>query len=114
MKRLSVAAPILMALVMSACGQHPNGLPPGCTPETIQERIAGYEGKSGRGIIVKLSDGHVYRRLGDTTTTTDGIREPFAAGTHVIVCPPKPGTKPEYTIAIEIVGRPYEPFQRLR
>jgi hypothetical protein len=113
MKRLSAAAAILIALVTTACG-HPNGMPSGCAPGTIQERIAGYEGNTGRGITIKLSDGHVYRRLDDTTTTTDGVREPFAAGTPVILCPPKSPPEQNYRIAIDIVGRPYEAFQRLR
>jgi hypothetical protein len=112
MKHLSAAAAILIALVTTACG-HPNGMPSGCMPGAIQERIAGYEGNTGRGITIKLSDGHVYRRLADTTTTTGGVREPFAAGTPVIVCPPKSSDQ-NYRIAIDIVGRPYEAFQKLR
>jgi hypothetical protein len=113
MKLLSAAAAIFILLATSAC-VHPNGMPSGCVPGRIQERIAGYEGNTGRGIIIKLEDGHVYRRLVDVITTTDGVREPFAAGTPVIVCPPKSGTKQNYTIAIDIVGRDYEAFQKLR
>lgn len=113
MKLLSAAVPFAFALGTSACG-HPNGMPSGCGPGTIQERIAGYEGKTGRGIVIKLSDGHVYRRLDDSITTTDGVPEPFAAGTPVIICPVKSRAQQNYTIAIDIVGRPYEAFQKLR
>ena len=101
---LSRFVTILSALVTAACA-HPNGMLPGCAPATIQQRISGYDGKTGKGIVVKLSDGHVYRRVDDTITTTDGIREPYAAGTPVVLCPPGSSKERNYTIAIEIVGR---------
>jgi hypothetical protein len=113
MKLLNAAAGVAFALSTTACG-HPNGMPSGCVPGTIQKRIAGYVGKTGTGIVIKLSDGHVYRKLDDIITTTDGVPEPFAAGTPVIICPPKSRSNQNYTIAIDIVGRPYEPFKKLR
>jgi hypothetical protein len=87
-----------------------NSIPPGCHLDRISQNL----GLNGGRVTIILYDHHIYRRLGlGGIVSAGGHPETYRANTGVVVCPVT-RTAQSVEIAIDVVGRPFEQFKRLR
>ena len=87
-----------------------NSIPPGCHLDNISKNL----GIDGGRVTIMLRDHHIYRRLSlGSIVSAGGHPETYRANTGAVVCPVA-RTAQVVDIAIDVVGRPFEQFKRLR
>ena len=89
-----------------------NDIPEGCQLGTIVHKLPS---STKLAPVVLLSDHHVYRRTETKwgITISGGVPEAYSSGTPIVLCPKQPNDQ-SIQLAIDIVGRPFEHFKRLR
>lgn len=95
--------------VLMGCGQRidTNGVPEGC----YRASVISAKSRGSRPVITIGT--HEYEKLPtNLRVSVGGAPESFGKGTHVVVCPEGDGKN--FRVAVDLKGRPFEPFLLLK